>query len=75
MKMFVPCIYDAVKIPMNNSLSIFTSDFPVPETHFKLTYRTDFDGMVHIKCSAFNVFPEPKLSLKYVELVHKLMST
>ena len=41
-------------------------NFPVPESHFKLNYRTDFDGMVHIKCSAFNVFPEPKLSLKYV---------
>ncbi|KAG5669918.1 hypothetical protein PVAND_000208 [Polypedilum vanderplanki] len=35
----------------------------VPESHFKLTYRTDFEDMVHIKCSAFNVFPEPKLSL------------
>jgi len=38
----------------------------VPESHFKLNYRTDYEGMVHIKCSAFNVYPEPKLSLKYV---------
>jgi hypothetical protein len=38
----------------------------VPESHFKLTYRTDYEDMVHIKCSAFNVYPEPKLSLKYV---------
>ncbi|CRK87984.1 CLUMA_CG001770, isoform A [Clunio marinus] len=35
----------------------------VPESHFKLNYRTDFDSMVQIKCSAFNVYPEPKLSL------------
>ncbi|CAO1426405.1 unnamed protein product [Diamesa serratosioi] len=35
----------------------------VPESHFKLNYRTDTGGTVHIKCSAFNVFPEPKLSL------------
>ncbi|KAL7024415.1 hypothetical protein ACKWTF_013030 [Chironomus riparius] len=42
----------------------------VPESHFKLNYRTDYEGMVHIKCSAFNVYPEPKLSLNinYVEL-------
>jgi hypothetical protein len=37
----------------------------VPESHFKLNYRTDYDSMVQIKCSAFNVYPEPKLSLKY----------
>lgn len=37
----------------------------MPESHFKLNYRTDYDSMVQIKCSAFNVYPEPKLSLKY----------
>jgi hypothetical protein len=37
----------------------------VPESHFKLNYRTDYESMVQIKCSAFNVYPEPKLSLKY----------
>lgn len=37
----------------------------MPESHFKLNYHTDFDSMVQIKCSAFNVYPEPKLSLKY----------
>jgi hypothetical protein len=36
----------------------------VPESNLKLNYRTDYDGYVHIKCSAFNVYPEPKLSLK-----------
>lgn len=47
--------------PYPFSLSLF----PVPESHFKLNYRTDHDGMVQIKCSAFNVYPEPKLTLKY----------
>lgn len=37
----------------------------MPESHFKLNYRTDYDSMVHIKCSAFNVYPTPKLTLKY----------
>lgn len=45
-------------------LSLY-SCFSVPESHFKLNYRTDTEGTVHIKCSAFNVYPEPKLSLKY----------
>lgn len=43
----------------------FLSLVSVPESHFKLNYRTDHDGMVQIKCSAFNVYPEPKLTLKY----------
>lgn len=50
--------------------SPFSSLISVPESHFKLNYRTDYDSMVHIKCSAFNVYPEPKLSLKYVKLLH-----
>lgn len=37
----------------------------MPESHFKLKYTTDYESMVQIKCSAFNVYPEPKLSLKY----------
>lgn len=44
----------------------FISLISVPESHFKLNFHTTYDYMVQIKCSAFNVYPEPKLTLKYV---------
>lgn len=56
-------IYPIIIIFHDYFVSLFL--FSVPESHFKLNYRTDTEGIVHIKCSAFNVYPEPKLSLKY----------
>uniref|UniRef100_A0A336MDE6 CSON000023 protein n=1 Tax=Culicoides sonorensis TaxID=179676 RepID=A0A336MDE6_CULSO len=35
----------------------------VPESDFHLQYRTDHEGIVHIRCNVYNISPEPRLSV------------
>lgn len=41
--------------------------FPVPESDFQLNYKIHQNGLVNIKCSTSDIYPQPKLVLVYGE--------